>query len=111
MSSDAFHIKQNDRLRPLVRTLRNSDGSVIDLSSATSVAFRMVPLGGTTPKVAGSAAITDAEAGEVTYQWAAGDTDTPGTYRAEYQVEFSGITPLTVPTLNDFFIHVEPELG
>jgi hypothetical protein len=110
-SSQPFYIKQNDRLQALVRTFKNSDNSAIDLTLATSVTFRMIPLNSSVPKVNAAATVTDAAAGEVTYQWAAGDTDTPGTYRAEYQVEFAGVTPLTVPTKSDFYIYVEPELG
>ena len=102
---DPFTITENDTREFLVRTLRNSDGAVIDLTGA-SVQFHMTR--GSTVKVNAAAVITNATGGIVEYRWAAGNTDTPGHYKGEFQVTLSDGTIISVPT-GGIPIHVVQE--
>ncbi len=103
MSSDSFVIKQGDTLPALRRTLLNSDGTPIDLTSATAVRFHMIESG--TPMIDEAAVVVPPEVdGVVEYPWAAGDTDTAGVFQAEFEVTFAAGTVITVP--NDRFMQV-----
>ncbi len=106
----AFHIKQNDTAPALRATLRNGDGTAVDLTSA-SVDFHMrkssdgvfdvAPAG--TP-VTGGATIVDAPSGVVEYQWAEGDTGEAGEFSAEFQVTHISGEVETFP--NDGYLRV-----
>lgn len=101
-----FHIKQGDRLPVLDATLKNKDGTPIDLTTAVSVGFRMWVKGASTFAVDAVASVEDAEAGEVRYSWADGDTDDIGRYLAEFVITFSGSRTQTVPTVGTFTVNV-----
>ncbi len=88
----AFNIKQFDRRPLFVVALRDDFGesseAPVDLSTAGSVVFnmRLHSAPGTIKVNRGSAAITNAVGGEVTYTWGTADTATAGTYDAEVEV-------------------------
>lgn len=52
---------------------------------------------GTRQILRGSASITNAAGGEVTYQWGAADTDTSGDFNAEVEVIWNDGKPETFP--------------
>ena len=58
-----------------------------------------------TVKVNGSATVLDDDAGRVRYAWQTGDTDTPGTFQVEFEVEYSTGEIETFP--NDGFLAIE----
>lgn len=101
-----FYIKEGDRDPALVANLVDENEEIIDLTAAVAVKFFMIKPPGTTPKVNGSAAVVvgDPEDGTVRYAWASGDTDTPGDYNAEFEVEWSDGTKTTFPNFR--FINV-----
>jgi hypothetical protein len=80
----SFEIPAGDRLPELEVQLRNADGPVPVVGA--TVAFTMTSGART---VTGPATLTDAATGVVSYPWAAGDTDTPGEYRASFRVTFA----------------------
>lgn len=92
-----IHIKQGDR-RPAAPATIKRGTTVVDLSTATSVTFKMTNFYEMQKKVDAAADVTDAVNGEVEYRWADGDTDTPGKYYAEWEVLWSDGTPETFPT-------------
>lgn len=98
-------IKQGDTYPPVRATLTDYSGTAIDLTDAT-VTFRMVDANGNTVIAAGACTITNAATGEVQYQWAEADTDTPGRFRAEFVVEFSGGAIATVPNSNYIIVEI-----
>lgn len=81
----AFYIKQNDTSPYMLVTLKDGVGAAIDLTGA-SVVFKMRAVGQTTVKTDRSAIIHNADLGQVRYEWQAADTDTIGSYEAEFQV-------------------------
>lgn len=102
--ADPFEIKQNDRRPFFVVLLRDNYGetteSAVDLTTAGSAVFNMKQASspGTVKINRGSASITDAPAGEVTYQWGTADTDTAGSYLAEIEVAWNDGKPETFPS-------------
>ena len=83
----AFYIKQNDTAPFLLVTLRDGSENVIDLTGATAV-FKMRPVGQETAKTDRAAIIHNEDNGQVRYEWQASDTDTIGSYEAEFQITF-----------------------
>lgn len=101
-----FDIKANDRLPTIEATLGYGTPAVqADLDAlataladpATRVSFIMRKAGDPTPKIDKLATVADAAARRVRYEWVAGDTDTPGTYEAEWEVIFPSGKPQTFP--------------
>lgn len=97
MASD-FTLKAHDTMPPIQATL-SSGGSAMNLTTATSVKFIMKAVAGLTAKVASPAVIVTPASGVVRYDWATGDTDTPGDYTAEWEITWAAGKKQTVPTL------------
>lgn len=111
MASDPFYIKQGDTREYLRRTLKNSDGTVMDLTDA-SVQFHMTVAGVLTIDEAAEI-IAPTTSGVVEYRWQTGEgeTDTVGEHAAEFEVTFADGTIVTVPNDRNIRIHVMEELG
>lgn len=77
----------------------------INLNGASVNFIMRLPRSTGSPKVSRAGIITDAVQGLVSYEWQAGDTDTPGLYLAEWQLIFPGAKPYTVP--NDGYSTVD----
>ena len=98
-----FEIRAGDRLPAISATITDGrpapgfpDGAAVDLTG-TVVRFVMRVLDGSRPLLDAAAVVVDPAAGEVVYEWGAGDTATPGTYLAEWQITFGDNRRLTVP--------------
>ena len=83
----AFYIKQNDTAPIIIVTLKDGNDVAVDLTAASAV-FKMRPVGQTTVKTSAAAIIHNADGGQVRYEWVAADTNTIGSYEAEFQVTF-----------------------
>lgn len=105
----AFTIKQNDTSPALQATLQDYAGNAINLTGA-SVRFHMKSLDGTL-KVDSPMAITNALGGVVVYAWQAADTNTVGTYNAEFEVTYFDNTIETFPNTGSLAIVITPELN
>lgn len=100
-----FYIKQNDTSPSIRATLKDGDGSVINLTDCT-VRFHMRSIGGTSTKIDASASIVSPSAsGVVQYDWVPADTDTVGSYQAELEVTYGDLSVETFP--NNGYIRVE----
>jgi hypothetical protein len=100
----SFYVKQNDTSPAMLATLQDADGVAVSLVGAT-VRFHMRTLGGTQTKVDAAATVVNALAGTVRYSWIAADTNTVGSYQAEFEVTYADASVETFP--NDSYIAVE----
>ncbi len=88
---------RGDVPEPVRATLTNRDGTPVDLTSCV-VQHRMRLDGATANKVDAPAAVVgDPKAGTVEYVWLAGDLDTVGWGRREWEVVRPGSKPKTYP--------------
>ena len=94
--------KKGDRHPPLDVVLRDQNG-VVDLTSASAVEFIMQDSSGTNV-VDGECTILDAASGRVRYSWAEGDTDTVGSFKAEWVVTWDDGLETTFP--DDGFVTI-----
>lgn len=102
--------------RPITGVLEDAAGPV-DLSGYDEVRFLMWTYPDLDPVIDELATIVDAAAGEVQYDWRppdetlptpfAGDTATPGQYRAVFRALVDAPTPIQVSFPSDRFLVVE----
>lgn len=100
----AFYIKQNDTSPAMLATLQDANGTAINLTGA-SVRFHMRTIGSTQTVVDAAATVVTPLSGIVRYNWIAADTDTIGSYQAEFEVTYADASIETFP--NDGYIRVE----
>ena len=107
----AFHLKKDDLLPYIEKTLYGADEEPLDLTGAT-VTWSMRPSSSNTPKVDAEACVIvgDAANGRVQYQWASGDTDTAGTFFGEFVATIGG-KPLTVPNKGTVTVEISARLS
>tara|TARA_R110000824_G_scaffold36239_3_gene112770 strand:+ start:122 stop:442 length:321 start_codon:yes stop_codon:yes gene_type:complete len=103
-----FQIKQHDTSPEIEAVLSNAAGTPIDLNGA-SVRFHMRRAGG--PVVVDAAAtIVTAAAGLVRYSWNSGDTDTAGSYQAEFEMTYGDGSIETFPNSSNIQIDIMADL-
>lgn len=111
--ADTIEFKRGDTV-PVTATLYADDAETtpLDLTNATAVTFHMAiqALEPGTPKVEAACTITDAVNGRVSYAPAAGDTDTAGTYLAEFEVTWNDGTVQTLPRKGYLTIDITEDL-
>lgn len=99
-----FYVKHNDTSPAMLATLQDAEGNAVNLTGAT-VRFHMRSVGGGNPVVDAAATVVTAASGIVRYNWVAADTDTAGTYQAEFEVTYADASIETFP--NDGYIVVQ----
>ena len=110
-----FWLKEGDLVPSITATLEDSAGNPIDINTA-AVTFVMREFDAPSPIIERAAANeqvgdgSDGSKGKVRYDWVAGDTDTPGGYRAEWRVLF-GDGPGTIPNNRYVTVAILPMLG
>lgn len=102
-----FTIKQNDTSPTISVVLNGANGSPIDLSGAT-VVFKMGKSSGTL-KVNETITVASPSSGRVTYDWSEGDTDTSGTYFAEFEVTYYNGKKETFPNTRPFTVAIKAD--
>ena len=105
-----FYLKQNDTAPSIRATLKDGSGSVIDLTGA-SVRFHMKDLSGTVKIDTAATIISPATSGIVQYNWTGSDTDTAGTYYAEFEVTYSDSSIESFPNDENIGILITKELN
>ncbi len=101
MAKQVFHIKKGDRLPAIKATLEGPDGKAVDLTDAASFRFLME---GLTP---GTALLDSGPtAGRLVYFWEAGETDTIGAFKAEFEVTWNDGRVQTFPNSDEDRIEV-----
>jgi hypothetical protein len=106
----AFEIKRGDN-RPiymgvLMQNFGTPSQTPIDLTNADVVFFimRLASLGDVAPHVRAPVNIEDAPNGVVAYEWQPGNTDTPGVYNVEFEINWADGGIETVP--NDSYVQI-----
>lgn len=114
MAGDSIQFKRGDTAPKLRATLFADDAGTtpLNLTTATAVQFIMAtaPAQPGTPKVNAAAVIVGAAAGRVDYTWQGTDTDTAGTYQAEFQVTWNDGTKQTFPRQGYLMIVITEDL-
>lgn len=105
----AFSIKQNDTSPSLRATLQDAAGSPINLLGA-DVQFHMKSVDGTL-KVNQPMTVVSTSGGIVEYDWQSADTNTAGTFYAEFEVTYSDNSIETFPNTDNIAIVITPELN
>lgn len=100
-----FTIKKNDTSPALEYTL----SPAVDLTGA-SVRFHMRSRGGAL-KVDAAASITTPTPGIVQYDFLAVDTDTVGTYEAEFEVTYADNTIETFPNSGYLIVNISDDIA
>ena len=109
MSTPTFYIKTGDLLPAIRAQLVGAGGSIQKLPNGVTVRFHLNDAVGAS--VVDAPAVIESEArGVVAYEWVLGDTDTAGTYTAEFEVEIAGKT-MTFPNDGDITVVISPELA
>lgn len=105
-----FYLKQNDTAPSLRATLKDGSGNAIDLTNA-AVRFHMKDLAGTVKIDAAANIVSPATSGVVQYAWQSGDTDTAGSYYAEFEVTYVDNTVESFPNDGNIGILITKELN
>lgn len=104
-----FVIKRNDLDPAIEAQLLNADGTPLDLTGRT-VKFIMRLRSGSSPKVNANATIASATDGQVSYSWTGTDTDTSGSYIAEWETTLAG-RKQTIPSGGYLTIDIVDDLA
>jgi hypothetical protein len=86
MSLPDFSVAAGDTAPSFVKTWTDEDGNEVDLTD-WAVTFSMQDQGRVNPPITGDVTVTDTVSGVhalMTYDWAAGNTDVPALYDAEF---------------------------
>jgi len=104
-----FFIKQNDTSPVFQAKLRGPTGFGENLTGAQSVIFKMAN-SVQEVKVSQAVSIDDAANGLVSYEWQTGDTDTSGTFFAEFEVIKADGRRETFPNTNPINIVIKRDV-
>jgi hypothetical protein len=108
-------MKRNDR-EPALRATLLHNGEPVPLSGSTVKLIMKLDSAAASaaPKVDAAATIVgddEVDVGVVEYAWADGDTDTIGTYRAEFEVTFANGKTRSFPGADYLLVRIIADLG
>lgn len=103
-------IKAGDTFPVLSVTIVNQDDDTpVDLTGAT-VVFRMAPDSGGAIVLSATASVRDGVNGVLEYNWAPGQTDTPGRYRGEFIITMPSGKVMTAPNTSYLDVRIVERL-
>lgn len=114
-----IELKQGDLAPPAVLTLTDSNGTAIDISTASALRVNMTrqSLGRevrfkdrTASSMQSGTSPNFTNKGMIRYDWQAGDTGAPGDYLLEAEAVFSGVEQ-THPGRGYITVRIDPALG
>lgn len=105
-----FCIRRGDRLPEIQSTLTDTAGAAVNLTGL-AVKFHMRPVNGAGAKVDAAATLVTPASGIVKYTWVTADTDTAGSYWAEWEVTFGDGRTQTFPNPNLLSVSISEELA
>jgi hypothetical protein len=103
-------IKQHDTWPPLPFALADANGP-INLATATNVKFLAKMTQPVAATIHGDCVLVDPASGIGRYEWAAGDTAQPGSYRVEFEIDWGAGKIETIPNDNYDTLVVLEDLG
>lgn len=109
--AERITLKKNDRVPSIVATIKDKNGTVIDLTAASTVTFSMRNqyTGACKINAAAASFVAPRTTGQVKYDWLAGDTDTADDYIAEFTVVWvADNKKQTAPQTTNLFISIFP---
>lgn len=113
MTAD-FYIKQGDTAPAFSGVVVDDLGAAVNIAGA-ELRLTLAPVNGGAPVVEGVTVTNAQDAGGATgawsYAWLAGDTATPGYFRAELEVTFDSGAVETFPNDGYLTVKVTPRLG
>lgn len=105
-----FNIKQGDTRPSLEAQLLDEDNDPRNLDNA-SVRFHMEDVDTGSVVVDADGRIINKDEARVVYEWQTGDTDDPGRYEAEFEVDYGGGDYETFPNNGYIDVYVEEEIA
>lgn len=106
-----FTIKMDDQLPEIQAVLKDDNDSPVNLTGISGIRFIMTDKATGAIKVDAPATVVTAAAGLVKYSWEQEDTDTVGTYNAEWEVEFADGRLESFPNWKHLQVKVFIDLG
>jgi hypothetical protein len=106
-----YELTQGDVPGPLLATLYDATGAVVDLTTASAVVFHMEQLDGTHVAPVGTASIVNAPGGQVSYAWAIGDSAVSEYRLFEFRVTFANGRVIAFPTDPKLLLRVVPAVA
>lgn len=103
-----FRLKRHDTYPPLGYTVKDSDAALLDMTDAI-VKFTMTNKATDVVKIDRAVGEVDA-LGHIRYIWVAVNTDTVGSFLAEFEVTLSTGKKFTVPNNSSLTVVIEEDL-
>jgi len=110
INGPVYDITQFDIPSPIMGTLVDSVGNIVDLSNATKVEWHLSPMLGGAAVIAASAFIVSIN-GQVGYTWVAGNADVSGDYWGAFYIEFGGSLHVHFPTHPKILVRIRADVG
>ena len=108
-----FTIKRGDTAPAFEKSLKTGGGEPVNLDGFTEIDFHMRDDDYNTvidDDTSGAVSVVIATSGDVLYQWQSGDTETLGSYKAEFVVTFGDGTKQSFPRRGMYDIEVTEDI-
>ncbi len=104
-------MKVDEQLPEIQAVLKDDNDSIVNLTGIMGIRFIMTDKATGTVKVDAPATVITPSAGLVKYSWEEADTDTAGTYNAEWEVQFADGKLESFPNWKNLQVKIFQDLG